>query len=122
MSKIIRLKYYGPEPDCNYDLECETEEDVFLHLAECAKEWFNDGEMDFDNIIVQNLVDALKSCSYKKLMECLNAFIYPMNCDYYEVEYGPLEKSEPGKFNERMAKVFSSVEKAREKWKEWKNE
>ncbi len=119
---IYSLRYVGPEPDCTYEYTYDKHEDVFLHLAERAADEFGDCEMDFDDPKVQKLEIALHSNKYAELMEALNAFLCPMNGDYFEIYTYGRRKKETDDYESRLEKVFASVEKARSEWREWKDE
>jgi len=113
---MYELRYIGPEADCSYQRTFEKAEDIFLHVAESIAEDFEDCEIDFDDPNIQDIITALESGTYTELIEHVNAFLYPMNCDYFEVCTASVTKEPTGDFEARMSKVFASVEKARQSY------
>lgn len=116
---MYTLRYIGTEPDLSQQWTFETPEDIFVHVAEWAADELEEGEHEFDDPAIEELVEALRGKSYESLIRGLNAI---MNCDYFEVYSAGAAEEPVGSYKERMAKVFASVEKARVEWQEVEDE
>ena len=112
---MLDLRYVDYDPEMSRNWKLNTEYEAFLIVAEYMASDISDGEMDFDDPVVIEAIDAIHKKDLNRIIDVYNK----NGMTYFEV-YPIIEEIKSNE--DPYISILDLIEKGRKKWEKYKKE